>query len=183
MTQALLLFCRICILKVSWDLSSQKPLEDPYPPGDALSAWLPHSVTPWSCHEIPGNIKVSQIRHHVPFLFILQSMNFTALPKRAEKREGSAFAPTCVIPWIDSLVWKCSSYKNTMGKGREIHTKCGLILPLLLLFHPSEEMLVVHNKARLQWANLIFHTCLFICCKRSLCRSVDSLETDIKTGL
>lgn len=124
------------------------------------------------------NIKVSLILLPVPFLITLQSMSFTASPKQQKKGRGSAFVlfPKC-------LVWRCSSYKNTMGKGRKIHTKCGSSLPLLLLFHPKEVMLMVHNKARFQWANLIFHTCLFICWKCSLCRSVDSLETDVTTGL
>lgn len=182
MTQALLWFCRICILKVSWDLSFQNPLED-----ILILPWM-HCLHgfPAVWHHgaamvMSGNIKVSLILLHVPFLIILQSMNSTAWPKTEEKREGAAFVHRCVTPWTDSLAWKCSSYKNPMGKGKKIHTKYGSILPLL--FHPNEVMLVVHNKVRLQWANLIFHTCLFICWKRSLCRSVDSLEADIKTGL
>lgn len=100
-------------------------------------------------------------------------------PKQQKKREGiSICAQMCY-----SINRQPSSYKNAMGKRRKIHTKCSSVLPLLHLFHPDEVMLVVHGKARLQWANLIFHTCLFICWKPSLCRSADGLETDIKTGL
>lgn len=45
---------------------------------------------------------------------------------------------------------KCNCYKNIMGKGNNIYTKCGSVLPFLLLFHHDKVMLAVHNKARLQ---------------------------------
>lgn len=70
MTQVFLLYCRICTLKVSWDLHFKKPCEHRFPPTEVLSTTLPRSLTPWSCSYVSGSIKVflASLRGQVAFL-------------------------------------------------------------------------------------------------------------------
>lgn len=178
MTQTLLLFCRISILKVSPDPSLQSPLEDPCPPVDAFSAQLNIVWHHGAARVTSGNIKVSLTLLHVPFLTILQSMN---LPKTAEKREGKSICAQMCHSLNRQPGLGVQQLQKYNGRREENPQQVWFCFATPL---PSNEvMLVVYDKARLQWANFIFHTCLFICWKGSLCRSVDSLETDIKTGL
>lgn len=88
----------------------------------------------------------------MPFLLILQITNITTVPEGEGKgeEEGSAFISKVLFPRYMAQPGKCNCHTNITGKGNTIDTKCGSVLPLLLLFHPDKAMLVVHNKVRLR---------------------------------
>lgn len=169
MTQVLVLFYRICTLKAQCSLSIKNPSEHTSPPTDTLSASLPqpYSGDAARYQEASKSFLYSSMCK-LPFLLILQSVNIPTLPKTKEKRkrERPALVHRCVTPFLYSMVQKVPLWwKYHMKRESYLHKVQLSIAPPIPIIRDhlhDKVMLVVHKEARLQWANLILHTCLFM---------------------
>lgn len=123
--------------------------------------------------------------HRLPFLLPSQHH-----PKQKKKgREETAFAHTpihyCLLTQHGPK--KCNCNENTTWKVNHIYTKYGLVLPLLLLFGNTYTtgwcLRCTKNKVTMSEFNLTHMLTCMQCAFSSVQISVDSLETDVKTGL
>ena len=186
MTQALPLFYRICTLQALSSRGFKNPYEHNSPSTDTLSASLPHSPM------LRAAAKYQEASKSFCYSYtqVAFPVTITAPSKTEEKGERGDSICThtnTLLPPYTTWSKKCNCNENTTWKVNHVYTKYGLVLPLLLLFGNTYMtgwcLRCTKNKVTMSEFNLTHMLTCMQCAFSSVQISVDSLETDVKTGL
>lgn len=119
--------------------------------------------------------------HRLPFL------SPSKTEEKGERGDSICTHTNTLLPPYTTWSKKCNCNENTTWKVNHVYTKYGLVLPLLLLFGNTYMtgwcLRCTKNKVTMSEFNLTHMLTCMQCAFSSVQISVDSLETDVKTGL